>query len=102
MNNTISDKERLLSRLNTAKVLIKANEPYYESYLVDIFDDNYYGETSLVFGKHKTTVESIWTDSDEHINIHVDDRYFEGDLLFKSLSKTNQLKIIEMLKKHYQ
>ena len=91
-------KQKKLDWLELAEEYIKKNDDYFEEFLCNQFDGNYYGDGTLAFGRQKVEIESIWTDSDNHINIHVDSPYYEGDILMKSISKNNQLKVITMLR----
>lgn len=87
--------------LAEAKIFVNADDSdAAEKLLIEEFDDNCYGEGSLVFGKTKMTIESIWTDDDDHLNIHVNDKWFEGDVLFRSLSKANQKRVIQTIEHH--
>ena len=81
----------------TAKYCIKHNDDNFEKYLADIINDNYFGDGQLMFGKQKVDIESIWSDEDRTIYVHVNSIHFEGDLLLKSMSKSNQLRVIKML-----
>ena len=95
-------KQQKLEWLELAEEYIKKNDDYFEEFLCNQFDENYYGEGTLTFGRQKVLIESIWTDKDNHINIHVDCPYYEGDILMKSISKKNQLDIIAMLRKRVE
>lgn len=102
MTSKYVTKKQKFDWLEQAKDYIKQGDDYFEEFLVNQFDENYYGEGTLTFGKQKVEIESVWTDTDNHINIHVESKYYEGDVLMKSLSKSNQLKIIDMLWKHVE
>lgn len=65
--------------------------------LANKFDDNYYGEDILKFGKQVVDIESVWTDDTNEILIHVNSKYYEADVRFVSMSKTNQFRVIDML-----
>jgi len=93
--------EDIKTILAEAKIFVNANDgDAAEKLLIYEFDDNCYGEGFLVFGKTKITIESIWTDDDNHLNIHVNDKWFEGDVLFRSLSKANQKRVIQTVEYH--
>lgn len=64
------------------------------------YDDNYFGELSIELYGNKVEVESIWTDKDSHINLHLCDKEFEGDILLKSISDNNQLVVLDAMMKH--
>ena len=81
----------------SAKYCIKHNDDNFETYLADIIEDNYFGEGQLMFGKQRVDIESIWTDEDRTIYVHVNSIHFEGDLLLRSMSRSNQLRVIKML-----
>ena len=91
-------KQQKLEWLKLAEDYINENNDCFEWFLCNRFDNNYYGEGKLTFGRQNVTIESIWTDKDNHINIHVDCPDYEGDILMKSISKSNQLKVITMLR----
>ena len=95
-------KQQKLEWLKLAEEYINENDDYFEWFLCNQFDENYYGEGKLTLGRQKVAIESIWTDKDNHINIHVDCPYYEGDILMKSISKKNQLDIIAMLRKRVE
>lgn len=97
-------KQQKLEWLELAEEYINENDDYLtlEWFLCNQFDENYYGEGKLTLGRQKVAIESIWTDKDNHINIHVDCPYYEGDILMKSISKKNQLDIIAMLRKRVE
>lgn len=95
-------KQQKLEWLELAEEYINENDDYFEWFLCNQFDENYYGEEKLTLGRQKVAIESIWTDKDNHINIHVDCPYYEGDILMKSISKKNQLDIIAMLRKRVE
>ena len=95
---TKTNKQNDLDLLEIAEEDIKKDDDYFEEFLCNKFDENYYGEGTLTFGRQKVDIESIWTDSDNHINIHVNGPYYEGDVLMKSISKRNQLKVIAILR----
>lgn len=89
--------KREIGLIAVAKYCIKHNDDNFEKYLVDIINDNYFCEGQLMFGKQKVDIESIWSDEDRTIYVHVNSIHFEGDLLLKSMSKSNQLRVIKML-----
>ena len=95
-------KQQKLEWLELAEEYINENDDYFEWFLCNQFDENYYGEGKLTLGGQKVEIESIWNDKDNHINIHVDCPYYEGDVLMKSISKKNQLDIIAMLRKRVE
>lgn len=96
-------KDIKLLKLQYAKEYIKQqNYCQLDSILANEFDDNYLGECTLTFGKQKAEVESIWTDVNKCINIHIDSPYYEGDILLNSISKSNQMKIVDMLRKRVE
>lgn len=64
------------------------------------YKDNYYGEGSLKFGEIEMCIESVWNDAYDHINIHVNDEYGEGDFIFRTLSDENRIRIISMIIEH--
>ena len=94
-NWVMSKKE--IGLIASAKYCIKNNDDKFEKYLADIIDDNYLGEGQLIFGKQRVDIESIWTDDDRTIYVHVNSIHFEGDLLLRSMSMSNQLRVIKML-----
>ena len=94
-NWVMSKKE--IGLIASAKYCIKNNDDNFEKYLADIIDDNYFGEGQLIFGKQRVDIESIWTDDDRTIYVHVNSIHFEGDLLLRSMSMSNQLRVIKML-----
>lgn len=91
-------KQQKLEWLKLAAEYINKNNDCFEWFLCNRFDNNYYGDGKLTFGRQNVAIESIWTDKDNHINIHIDCPYYEGDILMKSISKSNQLKVITMLR----
>ena len=91
-------KEKKLEWLKLAEEYVNENDDYFEWFLCNNFDGNHYGGGKLTFGRQNVEIESIWTDRDNHVNIHVDSPYYEGDILMKSISKRNQLKVISMLR----
>jgi len=66
----------------------------------DIIDNNYYGELDDVkIGKSMCEIESIWTDADGEINLHVDNIAFEGDILLKSLPDKEIAKVVKSVER---
>lgn len=94
--NWVMNKKEI-GLIASAKYCINHNDDNFEKYLADIINDNYFGEGQLIFGKQRVDIESIWTDDDRTIYVHVNSIHFEGDLLLRSMSRSNQLRVIKML-----
>jgi len=62
----------------------------------DRIDGNYFGMLdNVMIGRSMCDIESIWTDADGEINLHVDNIAFEGDILLKSLSDKEIAKVVK-------
>jgi len=62
----------------------------------DRVDSNYFGLLDKVMiGRSMCDIESIWTDADGEINLHVDNVAFEGDILLRSLPDTEIAKVVK-------
>jgi len=71
-----------------------------EELISDTIDGNYYGELDKVkVCKCKVEIESIWTDADGHINLHIADEEFEGDVQLFSLPDKEIIKVLKSVKK---
>lgn len=102
MNDNKQEIARLL--LGAAQ---SVNDRYYaDEMLLDTFDDNYYGEGSIVIGNTEHTIESIWTGKNVSDNpalmLHINSDDFEGDVEYNTISPDNQRRVIAMLRKHYE
>ena len=98
------NKERIKELLNGASNCV--NDPQdADMYLLDDFDENYYGEGKIVIGNTEHTIESLWTGKnimdDPALMLHITDEEFEGDIEYNSISADNQRRVIAMLRKHY-
>jgi len=66
----------------------------------DRIDGNYFGMLDKVMiGRSMCDIESIWTDADGEINLHVDDVAFEGDILLKSLPDKEIAKVVKSVER---
>lgn len=70
----------------------------YEFELEDnyVIEDNSY----IIIGRKKVGVESIWHDG-SNVMIHVEHDEFEGDIIFKTLSRQNQLRLMKLMRQHF-
>ena len=102
MNKTKQSKASLLEILDNAEeFLVNDHELDAErELLLDDFDDNYYGEGSIMIGQSELTIESIWTDDYHGLMVHVNSDGIEADVYFSSLLVQNQQCVIEMLRNH--
>lgn len=97
----MSIKEKRAGWLEMGLEYINKKDDYFEELLCNQFDGNYYNEgLTLNFGNIKVEVESIWTDKDNHVYLHVCSPMFEGDVKMSSISLHNQRKVVKMLKEY--
>ena len=93
-------QQLLYERLHNAELaVVNGNDEESEEYLLHDFDENYYGDGHILLSGQKAEVESVWTDSDNNLNIHVDHPEFEGDILYRSMHSYNQTAVIAILRK---
>jgi len=52
-----------------------------------------------MIGRSMCDIESIWTDADGEINLHVYNVTFEGDILLKSLPDKEIAKVVKSVEK---
>lgn len=104
MNKTNQSKASLLEILDNAEeFLVNDHDCNAErELLLHDFDDNYYGEGSLMIGQSELTIESIWTDDYHGLMVHVNSDGIEADVYFSSLLVQNQKLLIEMLRKRVE
>lgn len=100
----MNDKQELARLLIGASNCV--NDPQdADMYLLNEFDENYYGEGKIVIGNAEHTIESLWTGKnikdEPALMLHITDEEFEGDIEYNSISADNQRRVIAMLRKHY-
>lgn len=80
------------------KRFINHEDDFVEA-LAYTFDDNYYnGCKDLVIGGLLIAIESLWTDDDGNVMVHVNCLEFEGDLKLASLTRDNQASVLWLIK----
>lgn len=101
-------KQRLLEALDNAVEFLSSEHCHEEEkqMLLDDYDDNYYGEGTLLLGnmagKAEIDIESVWTDVENGLMLHVNHETFEGDIIFASLRVENQARVINMMRRHIE
>lgn len=75
----------------------------YEDCVAYLFDDNYTCDdvvTYITIGTEKAIVESVWTDGDDKVMLHISCKVLDGDVHMTSLTKRNQKRVLEMMAQH--
>ena len=104
----MASKRELMNRLHETKIMLygpHSDSKDVDKLLLHDFDDNYYGDGAITIGDDiNITIESIWTDTSrddrEVLMVHVNDLCFEGDIEYRSLSMSNQMRIVRMMIDH--